>query len=142
MATKDKHARAKRRITNFLSDIDWLFGYNNCERVVMYPKEGKEHIACEVETDNEYQRITLRIYPTFFEHDLHDQRKLLLHELTHTFTDRLYKKTLNLFNGKLETYERINNCNEEATSRITNILDALLRGRVRYSKEAYARYLK
>lgn len=143
---KDKHARAKKRIQLFLEQIEWLFDYQNWDREIVYKKDVKDtghgRLAAEVKQDSDYRRVSLFIYPGFFDHTPKEQREFLLHEFTHTFTTRLYAAAIDLSNGTLHTPEQLRKLNEEATSRITNVIHGLLDGRKTYAKEAYAKYLK
>ena len=132
----------QKRITDFCHEMDFLFDYQNFDRAICYCKEQKEGIAAEVKTDIEYRRMTIHLYPSFFTHSIKDQRELLLHEFCHTFTDKIYCKAINLLNGKFETNDTLQMTNEEATSRITNVLHGLLIGRTLYAKKAYAKYLE
>lgn len=134
-------AQIKKRIFRLLNDIEYLFDYQNFDRSFVFEKEEKENTACEVVTDLEYRRVTIKIYPCFMTHSVWDQRQLLLHEFCHTYTDKIYQLAVSLLNGKYETFENFRRANEEATSRITETMEALLRGRLRYARKAYARFL-
>lgn len=133
--------QVKCRIEDFLCDLEWLFDYQNWDRRVVFETTDKDSCAAEVTTDAEYRRILIKIYPAYFTHSPRDQRLFLLHEFCHSYTDRVYKMGIDLLNGKLRTNDMLNAANEEATSRITDILDALLRGKMRYARKSYARYL-
>lgn len=125
-----------------MTDMEWLFDYQNFDRSIVFKTVNKDDCACEIMTDLEYRRVTVMVYPSFFEHSLKEQRELLLHEFAHTFSDKIYHLAVNLLNGKAESFENFRRANEECTSRITNVLDGLLRGRKAYAKRGYAAYLK
>jgi len=132
----------KQRVINFLTDIEWLFGIQNFDRKLTFKNEDDGGKEAEVNFDEEYQRITVKIYPCFWGESLADQRKALLHELCHSIT--LPSKVLfwDFIDGKATTKDHANDVNERATSQIENILDGLLRGRFKYAKRAYSEYIK
>lgn len=133
--------QVKNRVELFLGELEFAFDYQNWDRRVVYEKEDKDNCAAEVNTELAYRRLTVRIYPAYFTHSPRDQRLFLLHELCHSYTDKIYQLALSLLNGKFETAETLRLANEEATSRITDFIDCLLRSRMRYTRVAYARYL-
>jgi hypothetical protein len=139
--------RKKKRIMNLLEQLDWMFGCQNYQRSVRFEDKDIELSngripALEININDDYQELIIIIYPHFFEHDLDNQRKLLLHELCHLITDRLKNLALDLFNGRFRTYDDIQESKEKATSQIENILHKLLCGGMRYAKKAYKEYLK
>lgn len=134
--------QVKKRVFNFCDDMQWVFDYQNFDRGVVFKKENRSEVVADVVTDLAYRRITINIYPYFFEHKPEEQRELLLHEFCHTFTDKLYGKSVSLLNGKLETFDKLKAANEEATSRITQVLNALLQDKLKYAKDGYSKYLK
>lgn len=140
-AKKLTDLQVKKRIEFFLTDVEDMFDYGNFDRTISYPKEDKDNCACEVITDLEYRRVNIKIYPSFFTQTARDQRQLLLHEFCHMYTDKIYQLAVSLLNGKHESFENFRRANEEATSKITETIEALLRGRLRYARKAYARYL-
>ena len=132
----------KTRIIKFLESIEWLFQINGYEKKVVLMDSDKGDTAAEVNLDIPYQRIEILIYPSFLKQNLYDQRKALLHELCHVLTLPSKEAAHELLEGKLITADRIKKINEEATSKIENILDGLLQGRLTYAKKAYKQFLK
>jgi len=134
-----------KRITNFLDGIEWLFQIQNFERKVILKDndcgEDGEHTCAEIYFGERYQTIEISIYPCFFKEKLEDQRKILLHELIHTITLPLKTATYGLLDGKFITKDEVDKLNEIETSKIENILDALLKGTKHYAKDAYSKYL-
>lgn len=139
-----KHPTKKesKRVQDFLESIDWFFALNNFDREIVIKEQDTDNIAAEFSFREEYQSVTVKIYPCFWTHSLADQRKMLLHELCHSITLPSKAVAYGLLDGKLTTFDRIKDINEEATSKIENMLDSLLRGRKTYAKKAYKDYLK
>jgi len=142
-------AQVKRRITEFLKDMEWAFDFQNFLRTINFkdnddppPEDKTSGPAAYVEIDWEYQRITINIFPCFFDSSIELQRTYLLHEFCHTFSDKLYGKAINLLRGKLETSAHLTQANEECTSRITELVGRLLEGKMRYARDGYANYIK
>lgn len=140
--------KEEKRVREFLQGMDWMFGTQNYDKSIIFEKENKPDDSPGLETTAqitqtpEYMIICVRIYPCFWKHSLEKQRKILLHELCHTFTVHPYQAALKLLDGQLVTKEQLNDITERETTEFENILDALLKGRLRYAKEAYANYLK
>lgn len=133
--------RTKKAIRRFLEDMEWMFDVQNFDKGLVFKKEDWEDKAAVVNIDSSYRRITIEIYPCFFEASPEIQREYLLHEFSHCFTTELLKIGDLFLNGKLVTQRELQNRNEEAVCRITSVLDSLLRGKLTYAKKGYARYL-
>lgn len=133
---------AIKRIQKLLESLDWMFQINNLQRDMVLKEKDEENKAAEVVYDESYQNITINIYPCFFEHDLKNQRKMILHELCHTITLPSKLALHDFLDGKLVTPDAIYRINEKATSKIENLLDSLLRGKLQYASKAYKEYLK
>lgn len=99
-------------------------------------------VGADVTINRDYQRVRIQVYPCFFEMTPEDQRGALLHELCHSFADRLQSITENLIAGRIETKVSLQQAVEETTSRITAILSGLLAGQYKYARVGYANYLK
>lgn len=138
---KKKEGRLPKRITALMSQLDFVFHVQNFDRTVVLKKEDYDNRACDIKTDLEYQRIEISIYPCFFENSLEDQRMYLLHEYCHVLLKPLAQVVSNLQDGKLETKEHRIFAVEQTTSAMANILAALLKGRMRYARKAYADYI-
>lgn len=136
--------QVKQRISDFMTDMEWAFDYQNFDRTVIFKKEDHEteSCACSVVNDWKYRRVTITIFPCFFDADLKIQRGYLLHEFCHTFTDKLHETLEDMLKGKLYTADQVTGTNEEATSRITQVIGALLEGRMKYARTGYAKYIE
>ncbi len=138
---KPKNQKTPRRVHDLLDQLQWLFGFNNFDRsIILEPKDGN-NLAAEIAIEEDYQRVTIHLYPTFFEHSLNDQRLFLLHEMCHGLTHDMHDIADKLRAGKVVTPEAIRHANEKSTSRIQNILHGLLQGRMRYARDAYGKYV-
>lgn len=131
-----------KKVRTFLDEIQWLFQINNFDRQIVIKTEADGDLACEITYEEDYQRITIKIFPCFFTNNFQDQRKMILHELCHTITIPSKRLADDLLEGKLKTKDEIRDINERTTSQIENILDALLRGRSKYATQAYRNYLR
>jgi hypothetical protein len=134
--------QTKKRIEEFLGNIDWMFDLNNYAKNIVYKDEDNDDVNAEIDYDEKYQNITITIYPVFFEQKPETQRKILLHELIHGITLRSKILACDLLDGTHITYEQIKFENEKMTARLENILDGLLRGKYKYAKDAYKDYVK
>ena len=141
--TTSKHTKRDIvRVMKFLENIDWLFSLNNFDRIIKLPSDDHEDVVAKVCYDDKYQRITVSLYPRFFEQKHHEQRKALLHELCHSITLPSKQALYDMIEGDLITKKQAHEINERATSQIENILDGLLRGKLYYARNAYKNYLK
>lgn len=144
---KKKHPTKaeQKRVTNLLEQLEFLFAVNNFERSLTFMKEEKEEgerLIADVSIDRLYQRILIRIYPSFWNEHIKFQRKALLHEFCHVIIQPIQSVALDLFNGKFRTMKELRDATEESTSKVENLLDAQLKGNNRYARIAYAKYLK
>lgn len=139
-----KHPTKKeeKRIQSFLKDFEYAFGLQNYDRTISFPKENYKDNAARVEIQEDYQRIQIYIYPSFFDVDQTMQREYLLHEFCHYLTDPICTVAWNLSNGKFVTDEIRRMENEKSTSRTTNLIDKLLTDKMQFAKKAYKQYLK
>lgn len=142
MAGKNKLEKKKLRIIKFLEDMQWLFQVQNYERKLNIKKEDEDDKSAEITFNEDYQRITIKIFPCFFEQTLEEQRKALLHEFCHTITIPMNKLLVEYIDGKSITQETARMVHERSTSQIENILDGLLRGRFSYARKAYKDFIK
>lgn len=139
-----KHPTKKEeaRIQKFLKDMQWMFGLQNYDRSIVFEKVDHERFAAKVEIQEDYQRIQIYIYPSFFVKNLKTQREYLLHEFCHYLTDAIHTVAWKLSCGKFETDENRKDANEKSTSMIANILDKLLTDNMTFAKKAYKEYEK
>jgi hypothetical protein len=138
--------KQKRRIIALIESFDWLFGSQNYDLEIVSEDEEciyeEKSIACEVKIDRRYQQMLIILYPRFFEHDLEQQRKLLLHEYCHLITGKLKTTCEGMLNGELHTIREIYEASETATAQIENLLHKFLKGGGRAYKKAYKEYLR
>lgn len=142
-----KRVSKKDRVLRFLEEMEWMFGINTHDRVVAFREKDCENddgadIAAEIHYNQEYQNVKITIYPCFLEHTLEEQRKMLLHELCHVITLPSKTASHSLHAGNMVTTDEIRRINEEATSKIENMLHQLLKGNLKYAKTGYNNYLK
>ena len=104
---KKTNSKVKKKISKFLNDIAWFFQINNFDKVITYKKEDKDGLAAEFTFEEDYQRITLWIYPIFSTHPLKEQVKFLIHELCHSITAPSKKALYDFLDGRLITPNRI-----------------------------------
>lgn len=145
MATHKKilHVKTKQRIREFFEDIRWLFQINNFQSCIEYPTEDSDDMAAEIVFRENYQTLTLKIYPCFFEERPEEQRKIILHELCHSITIPMNKLASEFLKGDVAVTEKtLYETMERSTSQIENILDGLLQGRMTYAKNAYKNFIK
>lgn len=131
-----------KRIQKLLTDFDWLFGTQNYERHIVLKKEDKDGVSMEFQFEENYQRIELSIYPTFFRQTLEDQRKSILHEFCHSITLPSKTALYEFIDGKFITPQRVKDINEQETSKIENLLHDLLINHNKFAKKVYKDYLK
>ena len=139
MKTKKKN---QKRIQDFLEKMDWLFCTNNFDRSIIWKEKDKDDMAAEITYDEKYQNLDIDIYPCFFTQTLKQQRKILLHELIHSITLPNKIALHDFLDGKFITPQEVVKINETETSKIENIFDGLLRGRLKYAVKAYKEYLR
>ena len=125
-----------------MEQLDYLFSVNNFDRSIIFKKEDKEDVSADISIDIPYQRLTVNIYPVFWTHSRKEQREMILHEYCHTVSRPLNDVACDLQDGKLITKTQRKEAWEEVTSRTAQLLDAQLRGRNKYARVAYEKYLK
>lgn len=134
--------RENKKISDFLKDMQYMFGLQNYDRSFVYEKQDYKERAAQVEVYEDYQRIKIYIYPVFFKHTLEEQRMFLLHELTHYLTDSINEVAYNLANGRFKTDDDRKDACEKSTSMVVNILDKFLASNMDEYKKYYNNYLK
>lgn len=131
----------RRKIVDLLTDFDWMFGTSVMDRKLVYMEDDEDGKVAEVTIHEEYQQITIRVYPCFFNHSLKEQRKALLHEFCHVISAPSRLAMFDMKDGKLITEDQIKFINEKETSRIECILDLLLQGKLTFARKAYQKYI-
>lgn len=131
-----------KKIIELLEKFDWMFQTTYHDKKISIMKEDEDGKMAEIVYVQEYQQIEVRVYPLFFKHSKGEQRKALLHEMCHVINAPSKRISSELLEGKLITPEQIRMANEEATSKIENLLDRLLTGGLGYAKQAYKKYLQ
>lgn len=130
-----------KKIEQLLDQLQYVFQVQNYDKEIVILSKDNDAMA-EILFDEEYQRITIYIYPIFFKHKESEQRKALLHELCHTITIPQKRQFVNYIDGEnTVTKDTITQTMERATSQIENILDKLFQGKMDYAKKAYNNYL-
>lgn len=119
-----------------------MFDVGNRERHVVLVAEDSENKACTIEIDDAYQRVVINIYPCFFTATRRQQRKYLLHEFVHTVLHPISHDLHQFGRGIFITPQQVIADTEEATSRVTNIVGALMNGYLMRYRRAYKVYLK
>lgn len=133
--------RKWKEIQDFLGVFQYMFGIQNFDHEIIKEKEDYNDRMAFVTTEHDYQRVTIRIYPLFFTKTKKEQRKALIHELCHTLIVQSKRDAYALLDGKLVTHDAIDDHNEEATSKIENIIDGLLQGRFTQEVKTYKKFL-
>lgn len=129
------------RVWKLTNDLEFLFGLQNFDREYRRMSKDLEDRVASVKVDEKYQRITISLYPNFFKETIKQQREALLHEFCHYLTDPLYEVAHNMTEGELQTYKSVRHANELSTSRVAQLVDALLRGKKAYARKAYAQFI-
>lgn len=128
------------KFVDILSDMFDVGTYDL--RVTLLREESEAGTACEVNVEQDYHRINIRIFPLFFTKPRTEQREFLLHEFCHTVTWDLFKLLTDLKDGKHVTEHQIKEHNERATSRMTHFLNGMMQGHYKRSRKAYKEFLK
>lgn len=141
MAKKKEFKKVPAYIMRLLDQLEQMFDVTGFERHVVIAKNDKEDTACDIALQSDYNRLRITIYPCFFEATRIEQRCYLLHEFVHTVLHPLVTLLRGFEKGQHSTPQQAVFENERATSRITQLLDALLDGQYQSKRKAYARYI-
>jgi len=138
-----KHPTKKeeKQLQELLDSFDWFFGVKRMDRGLVYKERDEGGKSAEIRYEEDYQRITLYIYPCFWEGSRKERRKAILHEYCHIITIPSKVGMRELLDGKLITKDRIQEINERETSQIENIIDCLLQDHASYLPKSYKQYL-
>lgn len=145
MASKLPTKNQRRRLVRLMEQLDWFYGISNQERHLHYAKEQdpeSPNCTADVVVDEAYQRITITIYPSFWEATLEHQREYITHEYTHYLIQPIQRIARNLQKGRLHTAQDVEDAVEKTTSSVAIMVDALLSGHRRYMLKAYKDYIK
>lgn len=142
MANKHPTVAEKKRVEAIFDDFQYMFSIQNYDRAITYKTEPcpDGNFAAEIKVEEDYQRVTFYFYPSFWKYSRREQAEYILHEYCHLLTEPLTSLVDSLRRGELNTLEHRRVQVERSTSMITNLLDKLLRGGMRYAKKAYAKY--
>lgn len=132
--------KKRKQINELLDSFDLFFCLKNHERTILFQTEDSGRNAAEINMNEKYNRITIKIFPCFLTNTLEDQRMFLLHEMCHTLIRPVQEEAQNMINGKLCTQDQLNFSVENATSKVTYLLDIMLLGARQYMKDAYKKY--
>ncbi|MFA6295517.1 MAG: hypothetical protein WC666_03805 [Candidatus Paceibacterota bacterium] len=132
--------KEQERIEKLLNNLGFMFNVHNFEKEIIHEQVDNGSLA-DISYEENYQRLTLRVYPCFFKQTIDEQRKTILHELCHTITLPLRTSFHEFLDGKATTKEQIKFLNERETSILENLFDLLLKGELNYAKEAYKEYV-
>lgn len=132
----------KKRVDEFLGFIENFFQLKNYDSGTVYKKEDESNIAASIKIEEDYQRITLFLYPYFWKLSLDEQRSTLLHEGVHYLIQPIADIAQTLLNGQLKTSEDKRIAWERSVSSTTNIFDFLLRGERKWPFKEYQEYSK
>jgi len=133
--------KERKRLAVLMEQLDWLFGVSSYERHLLFKKKDKDGAMAEITIDASYERIVMNIYPMFWEESREEQRAALLHEYCHHVAYPLQLAASLLYKGELVTPNDQEAAVEKTTSRICHLLDAQLRGRNKFARIAYKKYL-
>lgn len=136
--------KQKKKLMALMVDLDWFFGVTNLDRTLTYMHKNDPEspdCACDVTIDRPYQRMSINIYPTFWENTENRQRDYIVHEYCHYLVQPLQEIARHLSEGRLHTKEDISQSVEQVTSSVANIITDMLSGRRKYAVIQYAKYV-
>ncbi len=137
-------AARKKRVMSLILELAMVFDVNIAYKKISWMDEDAENCrSAEITYREDYNDIHLKVYPFFFEGDLEEQRRALLHEFCHVISlpnKSLASKLLN--DGIYVTYNQFAEECERVTSKIEHIVDLLLTGKMQPIVKVYNGYLK
>lgn len=135
--------REEKRIEDFIKNLEYFSSVQNYDKNFVYKKADEDGVAASVEIDEKYQRITLNIYPCFFNHSLRHQREFLIHEFVHVLVAPLQAVADTMLQGYLVTNREYKAGLERSTSAVTEIIVRLLmKDKLLYVRQAFNKYIK
>lgn len=129
----------RKEINRLVLSLRWLFGIQNYDFSFSFPDK-EEDFEADIEIKEDYQCIHMRVFPKFWRNSLEDQRKCIVHELSHFLCNPLSNIVDRMSEGELQTEEHIRVATEKTTSQIENVIDHLLKDIDWGAKLAYKKY--
>lgn len=133
----------KAKVRKFCNDLMWFFGIQGYEKNLVFKEKSaaNENAAADVSVAEDYQRITINIYPTFWNCDEKEQRQILLHEHCHIFIQPVQHVATEMLEGRLQTREYLREAVEKSTCKVEYAIERILENRADYLKKGYNEYL-
>jgi len=139
---KKKSKKLPPHIVKLYRKLSALFDVRAYQWYCNFPNKDEDNVALQIDVDEQYQRLTIKYFPTFFTHTRDEQRAFLLHEFCHIITHPLVDLLYSFKAGHLVTPQQVKAESERATSRVANIIHGLLTDEYSNSKKAYRVYLQ
>lgn len=133
--------RQQKKVKDFMADMQWMFGVANYKVSVLFEEKPDGETAADVTISEAYQRITVCVYPLFFNSPEKLQRQYLIHEFCHFFIAPIQKVAENLIHGQLETTNHIGEAVEKSTSRCEKVILFLLEKERDWVIKDYQKYV-
>lgn len=130
------------RIKKLVEALDSMFDLSSWDVKIEILKEDSNNVTASIECEEDYQRLTIKLYPFFFRQSLRTQRADLVHEYCHSVTRKVVSLLDDFKEGKFVTPQQIRYQSERATSQMANLVDSLLDGQYLSKRKAYREYLK
>lgn len=138
---KKPNKKIRKKVITLLETLRYTFGFQNYEWCVQWMKEDNENDTADIQIEEDYQRITIRIYPCFMDLPVNDQRKAIVHECSHFLVFPLHDLSHRLIHGQLQTKEHLRIAVERSTSQVENLVHDFLQESFSDSKKAYKEFL-
>ena len=120
--TKKQKDSVKKKIAGLRS----LFGLTNWEIIYFWENKDKDEITATIKTEIDYKRISITIYPIFFEEDERAQSRIILHELAHFITARQIQIITDLREGILVTAREVESADEYVACSVSGVIESLI----------------
>ena len=127
----------KAFVRELIDELKIIYSVDYHDFTVRWHKEDEEGMTfASITYEDDYQRITLNIFPHFFKQDAHSQLKTLIHEFNHTKTLTLKDKFIGFINGtKCTTAKQVQDMDEKLTCGFENIINALMTNQLSYTQK-------
>lgn len=125
-----------------------MFEVNNFHREIKFQNKNDsedeaEQSALDIKIDREYRRLTIKVYPAFFENSPERQANYIVHELCHVVIGKVTELSRNiLIKEQFVTWREVKEANEHVTQQVTDIVTQLMSGNLTYAKKAYKNYIR